>query len=97
MTTVAQNYSHPRNSHFPFPFLIPAFTCYLAAESDTGCGVADCKEMLKSTYKPAIARGTDTLPDGWTEHKAPTGKAPNPASGKKNWAYQGDQVSADYY
>ena len=28
--------------------------------------------MLKSTHKPAAA--PPPLPEGWTEHKAPTGK-----------------------
>ncbi|KAL9101883.1 MAG: hypothetical protein Q9163_002904 [Psora crenata] len=29
--------------------------------------------MLKSTYKPASAASLPPLPDGWTEHQAPTG------------------------
>ena len=30
--------------------------------------------MLKSTYKPPVSTSFATLPEGWTEHKAPTGK-----------------------
>ncbi|KAG8532839.1 uncharacterized protein KY384_002717 [Bacidia gigantensis] len=53
--------------------------------------------MLKSTYKPAFAQQALPLPDGWTEHKAPTGHAFyfNPSTRESTYVRPQAQVISD--